>query len=153
MCAPQAYCIATRGRLSLADFRAFRLLLSRRKPISASPTSCPVCHSANCRRSKRRSVLDYLFSLADILPWRCTSCELRFHAHPLPLRTFFYAHCGICGNLELQRISAEHVPGVMTRFWRVLRIPALRCEPCRHKFFSVKPVMREEQRAEAAPVK
>jgi hypothetical protein len=26
---------------------------------------------------------------------------------------------------------------------RVLRLPALRCEPCRHKFFSVRPLMRE----------
>src|SRR6266478_3532438 len=130
MCAPQTYCIATRGRVSLADFRAFRLLLSRRKPISTSPTSCPECHGSNCRRSKRRSVLDYLFSLAGILPWRCGSCELRFHARLLPLRTFFYAHCGICGNLELQRISAEHVPGVTSIPGRILGLPAHARQKC-----------------------
>ena len=136
--------------MPLADFRAFRLFLSRRAPISTSTISCPVCHSANSRRSKRRSVLDYLFSLAGILPWRCESCELRFHARLMPFRTLFYAHCGICGNLELQRISAEHVPGVTAVLGRILGLPALRCEPCRHKFFSMRPLRREKRAAAAA---
>jgi hypothetical protein len=89
-------------------------------------------------------VLDYLFSLAGILPWRCESCAVRFHARLMPFRTFLYAHCGICGNLELQRIAAEHVPGVTATLGRMLGLPALRCEPCRHKFFSVRPLRREE---------
>jgi len=63
----------------------------------------------------------------------------------------FYAHCAICGNFELQRISAERVPHVTAIFWRILRLPALRCEPCRHKFFSVRPLRREEPRVAAAP--
>ncbi len=95
-------------------------------------------------------MLDYLFSLSGILPWRCASCELRFHARLLPLRTFFYAHCGICGNLELQRISAEHVPGVTAIPGRILVLPALRCAPCRHKFFSMRPLRREERPVAAA---
>ena len=95
-------------------------------------------------------MLDYLFSLAGILPWRCESCAARFHARLMPFRTFFYAHCGICGNLELQRISAEHVPGVTAILWRILGLAALRCEPCRHKFFSVRPLRREERSVAAA---
>src|ERR1700674_1504730 len=150
MHAPQAYCIATRGRLSLAEFRAFRLLLSRREPISTSPISCPVCHSSTSRRSKRRSALDYLFSLAGFLPWRCESCTARFHGRLKPFRIFLYAHCGICGNLELQRISAERVFGMTARLGRILGLPALRCEPCRHKFISVRPLRREESRVAAA---
>ena len=136
--------------MPLADFRAFRLLLSRRKPISTSSISCPVCHSANSRRSKRRSVPDYLFSLAGIVPWRCESCGLRFHARLMPFRTLFYAHCGICGNLELQHISAEHVPGMTAILGRILGLPALRCAPCRHKFFSVRPLRHEERPVTAA---
>jgi hypothetical protein len=77
---------------------------------------------------------------------------VRFYARAVPLRSFFYAHCGICGNLELQRISAEHVPGVTSILGRILRIPALRCEPCRHKFFSVRPLVREERGVAATPV-
>jgi hypothetical protein len=98
-------------------------------------------------------VLDYLFGVAGILPWRCQSCAARFHARLLPFRTFLYAHCGICGNLELQRISAEHVPGVTAILGRIFGLPALRCEPCRHKFFSVRPQRREERSVAAAPSK
>jgi len=89
-------------------------------------------------------VRDYLFSAAGILPWRCANCHTRFRARLLPLRILFYAHCANCGNLELQRISAEHVPGVAAAFGRILRLPALRCAPCRHKFFSVRPLRHKQ---------
>jgi hypothetical protein len=72
-------------------------------------------------------------------------CETRFHARAMPFHHLRYAHCGICGNLELKRISAEFVPGVVSFFGRLLHLPALRCEPCRHKFFSLRPVWREER--------
>jgi hypothetical protein len=95
-------------------------------------------------------VVDYLFGFAGVLPWRCESCGARFYARLMPFRTFLYAHCGICGNLELQRISAEHVPGVTAFLGRIFRLAALRCEPCRHKFFSVRPLRREERSVAAA---
>jgi len=69
----------------------------------------------------------------------------------MPFRTFFYAHCGICGNLELQRIAATRVPGAAGILGRVLDLPALRCKPCRNNFFSVRPVRREERPAAASP--
>jgi len=137
--------------LPLADFRAFRLLLARRKPIRTAPISCPACHTSNIRRSKRRSVRDFLFSAAGVLPWRCETCRTRFRARLLPLRILFYAHCTNCGNLELQRISAEHVPGAAAALGRILRLPGLRCDPCRHKFFSVRPLRREERPVAPAP--
>ena len=52
--------------------------------------------------------------------------------------------------LELQRISAEHVPGVTAIPGRILGLPALRCAPCRHKFFSMRPLRREERPVAAA---
>jgi hypothetical protein len=57
-----------------------------------------------------------------------------------------YARCGICGNLELQKISPEYVPGPLALLARMLALPALRCDPCRHKFFAVRPVLREMPR-------
>jgi hypothetical protein len=78
-------------------------------------------------------------------------CGSRFYARAVPLRNLFYAHCRVCGNFALQRIAAEYVPGVTSSIGRVLRIPALRCEPCRHKFFSVRPLLREEQGVAATP--
>jgi len=135
----------------LADGRALRLCSAGREEIGISLTSCPVCHSANTRRSKRRSVLDYLFAFAGILPWRCEACAARFYSRLLPFRTFMYAHCRICGNLELQRISAERITGVTSFAGRLLGFQALRCAPCRHKFFSVRPLHREEHSVASAP--
>jgi hypothetical protein len=118
--------------------------------MGTNPLTCPLCHAPNTRRSRRRTVGDYLLGAAGVLPWRCETCEARFHARHVPLRHIIYARCAICGNLELQRISAEHVPGITSFVARVLRIPALRCAPCRHKFFSVRPLRRESGRVEAA---
>jgi hypothetical protein len=128
-------------------------MLAGRMSIENAPLVCPACHGSKTRRSKRRSVLDHLFGFGGVLPWRCGACETRFYARAVPVRSHFYAHCGICGNLELQRIAAERVSGMSSLFWRVLRIPALRCEPCRHKFFSVRPLLREERGVETTAVK
>jgi hypothetical protein len=88
---------------------------------------------------------DYFLSAAGVVPWRCLVCERRFHARAIPLGQIFYARCGICGNLELQRISAEKVPGVMSRVGRGLGLSAFRCAPCRYKFFSLRPMLPAEQ--------
>jgi hypothetical protein len=88
--------------------------------------------------------MDYLFSSADILPWRCEACESRFHARPVPFRISLYAHCSICGSADLQRIAPEHVPGWSAFLGRLLGLPSLRCDPCRHKFFSLRPPMPEQ---------
>jgi hypothetical protein len=75
------------------------------------------------------------------------TCETRFHARAIPLRHLFYARCGICGNLELQRISPDKVSGMASVLGRWLRLPAVRCAPCRHKFFSLRPQLKAEQLA------
>jgi hypothetical protein len=134
--------------LPLADFRTFRLLLAQRKAISIAPITCPACQASTIRRSKRRSVQDYLLSVGGILPWRCETCRTRFRARLLPFRTLLYAHCANCGNLELQRISADRVEGAAAAFGRILKLPALRCGPCRNKFFSVRP-LRHKQLAQS----
>jgi hypothetical protein len=85
-------------------------------------------------------VEDYLYGVVGLIPWRCNQCEHRFRARALPLTDWKYAHCSICGNLDLKRISPEHVPGFVGIFGRLLGLPSLRCEPCRHKFFSIRPL-------------
>jgi hypothetical protein len=57
----------------------------------------------------------------------------------MPLGESLHAHCPICGNLELKRIAADHVESPMSFLWRWLHVPAYRCEPCRHKYFSLLP--------------
>ena len=73
---------------------------------------CPRCRGERCRRSKRRGAKDYAIGAAGLRPWRCRSCELRFYAWSVALAFLFYAHCGKCGNFDLQRISREHVDGL-----------------------------------------
>jgi len=69
----------------------------------------------------------------------------------LPFGHLVHAHCGICGNLDLKRIAPEHVTGLSAGMWRLLRLPAFRCDPCRHKFFSVRPHYRpNDAESEAA---
>jgi hypothetical protein len=102
--------------------------------------ACPACHSAMCRRSRRHGFEDFAYGLVGLIPWRCLNCEMRFRARSLPLNHWKYAHCAICGNLELKRISPEHVPGIQGMIGRLLGLPSLRCEPCRNKFFSIRPL-------------
>jgi hypothetical protein len=84
--------------------------------------------------------MDFAYGVLGLIPWRCNKCEKRFRARPLPLSHAKYAHCAICGNFELKRISPEHVTGFMGMAGRLLGLPSLRCDPCRHKFFSIRPL-------------
>lgn len=136
-------------RLPLAAGGILRLFSLGRLKIETTQLICPSCRGSKIRRSKRRTVSDHLLSFSGILPWRCESCATRFRGRPSPMRNLIYAHCSICGNLDLQRISPGHVPGATSIIGRLLGLPALRCAPCRHKFFSVRP-LRREARGEAA---
>jgi len=102
--------------------------------------NCPACKSSDCRRSRRRGLLDFACGSVGLIPWRCNKCEARFRSRPVPLAHAKYAHCSICGNFELKRISPDHVPGFMGTVGRLLGLPSLRCDPCRHKFFSIRPL-------------
>ncbi len=99
---------------------------------------CPSCHSDHCRRSQRRGFGEHLLGLTGLRSWRCGICKLRFFGWSVPVNYAGYAHCKMCGSLDLQRISREHVDtGHFRLLWRLLQVPAYRCPPCRHKFFSL----------------
>jgi hypothetical protein len=66
----------------------------------------------------------------------------------MPISHLLSAHCSICGNLELMRISSDCATSFAAPLWRVLGIPAFRCIPCRHKFFSLRPLRKEVEDAE-----
>jgi len=107
--------------------------------------TCPVCSSTACRRSRKKSIGERVISLVGLVPWRCTKCDARFHARPLPLGHMFHAHCGICGNMDLRRIAPEHVSGMTAGIGRLFHLRALRCDPCRNKFFTVRPLWHHEE--------
>jgi hypothetical protein len=79
-------------------------------------------------------------------------CERRFFAAAVPPKFFFAAHCGRCGNFDLQRIAKQHVSGWFAWIPRLAGVPAYRCDPCRNRFFSIRP-LRKIQPAEDAATK
>lgn len=102
--------------------------------------TCPICKHLECRRSRRRTIKDYALGAIGLLPWRCDGCGTRFYAMAVPISHLLYAHCAHCGNFDLQRISGEYVSGYFSTIGRLLNFPALRCDPCRYKFFSFRPL-------------
>ena len=106
--------------------------------------NCPVCKHTECRRSRRRSYKDYALGMVGLRPWRCAGCQLRFYATAVSFSQFFYAHCGHCGSLELRGVPRESVVGLFSSVGRTLRLPALRCDPCRNNFFTIRPLRRPE---------
>jgi hypothetical protein len=101
---------------------------------------CPQCRSADCFRSHRSGVMDFAFTLAGCRPWRCHTCDYRFYSWRVALIFSCWAHCPRCGNFDLGHISRERVEsGSMVFAKRLLRFPAYRCDPCRERFFSLRP--------------
>ena len=104
---------------------------------------CPACKSVDCRRSRRSGVSDRVLGAARMLPWKCKGCGHRFHAWSVPPVFVLRAHCPKCGNLEIDRVARKHVEkGLLVKLQRALRFPAYRCDPCRHKFFTLRPQRR-----------
>lgn len=117
--------------------------------------TCPLCKSVECRRSRRRGPVDYLLATMGNYPWRCRKCETRFRVWKIQPTHQFVAHCPRCGNVDLERVARKRVEGgFIIAMERRLNFPAYRCDPCRHKFFSLRPYRpsspRAEDKAEAA---
>ena len=87
--------------------------------------------------------MDFSAALVGSRPWRCSLCGTRFRSRSVPFSNKFSAHCAICGNCDLKRIAPEHVTGFLSFFKRLLGVPAYRCNPCRHKFFSIRPLSKQ----------
>lgn len=111
---------------------------------------CPRCKRESARRSRRRGLHEYLFSLAGVYPWRCRDCERRFFATLVPLRHVFYAHCPRCGNFDLERVSGEVLARRSGFAGRLLLGSPLRCDPCRLNFVTLRPLRASP--ADASPM-
>jgi hypothetical protein len=126
----------------LAEGR-FGILPRRKRGFDNQPMICPQCRSVDCFRSHRSGAFDYLSTLLGLRPWRCHSCDLRFHASVVAVSFSGYAHCPRCGNFDLEHISADRVEnGTLVTLKRWLAFPAYRCDPCRQRFFSALPFRR-----------
>ena len=103
---------------------------------------CPQCRSERCYRSRRQGVKDHALGVLGLRPWRCQACKRRFYAWAVALPFASRVHCRRCGNFDLQRISAKWVEVWYGGIARRMGVPAYRCDPCRHKFFSIRSFQR-----------
>lgn len=113
-------------------------------PLGAiSAMICPRCRSENCFRSGPGGLGDDIYAAFGQRCWRCHMCDRRFHARRVAISFALYAHCPRCGNFDLERASRNRVDwGLLISLKRWLGFPSYRCDPCRRKFFSVRPVRR-----------
>src|ERR1700722_8498675 len=104
---------------------------------------CPQCRSADCYRSHRGGLADFLCTLAGARPWRCHTCDYRFYGWTVAVSLSYWAHCPRCGNFALDSISRDRVEkGNLLAVKRFLRLTAYRCDPCRERFFTARPFRR-----------
>ena len=102
---------------------------------------CPSCGDESCLRSHRRGIGDWLVTVAALRPWRCMKCRRRFYGRAVALTFLRNAHCPQCGNMELQHIGKRWVKeGRLRWIFRALNAPAYRCDVCRYRFFSFRPI-------------
>ncbi|MHB8540434.1 MAG: hypothetical protein ACYDCD_05765 [Candidatus Acidiferrales bacterium] len=103
--------------------------------------NCPSCGNEGCVRSHRRGTVDWLVTVAALRPWRCLKCKRRFYGRAATLTSVRHAHCPRCGNLKLQHIGKRQVAeGRLRWFFQALNATAYRCDPCRFRFFSFRPI-------------
>ena len=98
---------------------------------------CPQCGNAQVRRSRRRTVPDFLLGLFGLRPYRCDECDHRYHTRGRTRRPRSrWAQCPRCGFTGVNPIARHKVPptwGDLPR--RILFFSAYRCPECRKRFF------------------
>src|SRR5689334_6859676 len=120
-----------RGIVALV-FRGRGAYASRKITRGRRELTCPHCGSEACRRSRRRGAVEYMIGVTRIRPWRCGECDTRFFGWSVAIPHVRYAHCSRCGNFGVKVIANEYGEGRLGFLWRLFRVPAYRCAPCRN---------------------
>jgi len=102
-----------------------------------SALSCPKCGSATVRRSRRANAGEMMRMTIGIYPFRCISCRDRFWANVWLFRSWRWAKCPRCLNLNLTDWPKRHY---RTSMWTQIRTTLggqkHRCARCRYNFIS-----------------
>jgi DNA-directed RNA polymerase subunit RPC12/RpoP len=99
--------------------------------------SCPLCGSADVRRSHRQGFGEIPKMLTGVYPFRCLGCGERFFGNVWMLTTRGFANCPRCLRLSVLPWAKRdsHVSG-WDRLRMALGAHTYRCLPCRHTFLS-----------------
>ena len=108
------------------------------------------------RTSRSRSLSGKFLNLLGIAAFRCQNCDHRFRASIWRIRQAFYAKCDRCHRMDLSKWNTDHYnPPLGTRIAVACGAKAVRCEYCRHNFWSfrrVKVVFSLLKRYERSPI-
>ncbi len=103
--------------------------------------TCSRCGSESVRTSRSRSLSGKVLNLVGIAAFRCQECDHRFRASIWRIRQMFYAKCNRCHRMDLSKWNTDHYnPPLGTRIAVACGAKAVRCEYCRHNFWSFRRV-------------
>ncbi len=118
--------------------------------------TCSRCGSDSVRSSRSRSVSGKALNLIGIFPFRCLDCDHRFRASIWWARQMLYAKCPCCHRLDLSKWNTDHYnPPPGTRLAVAFGAKAVRCEYCRHNFWSyrrIKLQFSQSARSKRSPI-
>ena len=118
--------------------------------------TCPCCGSESLRTSKSRSLSETVLSAVGLFAFRCLDCDHRFRASIWRVRQLSYAKCPRCLRLDLSKWNTTHYnPHFTTSLAVACGAKSVRCEYCRHNFWSfrrVKVQFNPSRRAERSPI-
>jgi hypothetical protein len=103
--------------------------------------TCPCCGSESLRTSRSRSLSDTALSVLGLVAFRCLDCDHRFRASIWRARQVLYAKCPRCIRLDLSKWNTTHYnPPFTTSLAIACGAKCVRCEYCRHNFWSFRRV-------------
>ena len=103
--------------------------------------TCSRCGSESVRTSRSRSLSGKALNLLGIAAFRCQGCDHRFRASIWRMRQVFFAKCTWCHRMDLSKWNTDHYnPPLATRIAVTCGAKAVRCEYCRHNFWSFRRV-------------
>lgn len=118
--------------------------------------TCSRCGSESVRTSRSRSLSGKALNLVGIFPFRCLDCDHRFRASIWRAGQMLYAKCTRCHRMDLSKWNTDHYnPPFATRLAVACGAKAVRCEYCRHNFWSfrrVKVPFSQSARSERSPI-
>lgn len=98
---------------------------------------CPKCNSRDVRLSRKKGALRNLLNFLGIYNFRCEACDHGFRSNINRIAMVVYAKCPTCHRMDLSRWMLEYYsPGWWTRAMLTAGAKPVRCEYCRHNFWS-----------------
>jgi DNA-directed RNA polymerase subunit RPC12/RpoP len=113
---------------------------------------CESCGSANIRRSRGQSVLEFAQMALGTYPFRCLACNYRFPVNIWLWSKLKYAKCPKCLSFDLTIWPKKrYVVSAWGALLMTFGAHRYRCSVCRYHFLSFRPTREYRLEASAQP--